>query len=357
MTLLIPTTAPWLHIQSLPQNYQLASGSYYHNSQIQRVRIAAWMPDKFGYCETEEKDDEDAEDRFRQDNCHSCDYYFDSQEGDASGITDNDGNLILSCRVTSCCPCYEEGVYAVNFPCKAGEDSPYNSGQGAFPLPPMAFTTDLHLVSLRPRSFSAWVQAVSLDDTGIWRCTDQWRGINIHESHDVVCWGNENSNPASLPEAVATYCDAPANEDLLSVNGFIHNIHQVRRATPVHAVNGALVGPGYDALLVATATATSSAFLLLSASGVPSTDGLIVLGLTSCTHTFEDGTEVAAYLTDPVIAGRSWLLISNPAALEEGGEAFDNQGLLLGQIQSTTKSPTCDSPAPSSLAPAELAAC
>ena len=322
------------------------------------------MPDKFGYCETEEKDDEDAEELFKQDNCHSCDYYFDDADGDAGGMTDNDGNFILSCRVSSCCPCWADGLDSVSFPCKAGEDSPFDTGWkqfgkggDVFSLPPMAFTVDLHLALLQPRSFSAWVQAVNLDDTGTWRCTDQWRGINIHEANDVVCWGEQNSNPGSLPEAVATYSDAPANEDLLSVNGFIRNIHQVRRATPVHAVNGSLVGPGYDALLVATATATSSAFLLLSASGVPSTDGLIVLGLTSCTHTFEDGTEVAAYLTDPVIAGRSWLLISNPAALEEGGEAFDSQGLLLGQIQSTTKSPTCDSPAPSSLAPAELAAC
>jgi hypothetical protein len=315
------------------------------------------MPNEFGYCETPEQDDEDAEEAFREDHCHSCDHYFEETEGDASGMTDNDDNHIVSCRVTSHCPCYEEGVGAVVFPCAAGEDGPNSSGGDFFSLPPMAFTADLHLKSLQPKSFSAWVQGVCLDDTGTWLCTDQWRGINIHESHDVVCWGNDNSNPGSLPEAVATYCDAPANEDLLSVNGFIHNIAQVRRATPVHAVKGALVGPGYDALLVATATATPSAFLLLSASGVPSTDGLIVLGLTSCTHTFEDGTEVPAYLTDAVIANRSWLLISNPAALGVGGEAFDNQGLLLGQIQSTTKDPTCDSHAPSSLAPAELAAC
>lgn len=314
------------------------------------------MPDKFGDCETVELNYEDAEDQFRSDTCHSCQYFFDTKDGDHDDMQDNDGNPFISSTVTSCCPCYEDGPSHVDFPCKAGEDSPFNNGQLCFSLPPMAFAADLHPKSLRPRVFCAWVQAVGLDCNGTWRCTNQWRGINIHVN-DVVCWGEENSTPGSLPEAVATYSDAPANEDLLSINSFIHNIEQVLHEIPVHAVKGSLVGPGYDALLVATATATSSAFLLLTASGVPSTDGLIVLGLTSCTHTLEDGTEVAAYITDPVIAGRSWLLISNPAALDEGGEAFDSQGLLLGQIQSTTKSPTCDFPAPSSLAPAELAAC
>jgi hypothetical protein len=319
------------------------------------------MPNEFGYCETAEQDEDDADDQFLREHCYSCDYYFDKAEGDASDMTDNNGNDIVSCLVYSCCRCYEEGLGAVRFPCPDGRDGPSSIGGDyfslPFSLPPMAFAADLDLQKLRHQSFSAWVQGVCQDDTGTWRCTDQSRGINIHESDDLVCWGNDNSNPGSLPEAVATYCDAPANEDLLSINGFIRNIAQVRRGTPVHAVKGALVGPGYDALLVATATATPSAFLLLSASGVPSTDGLIVLGLTSCTHTFEDGTEVPAYITDPVIAGRSWLLIRNPAVLEEGGEAYDDQGLLLGQIQSTTKHLTCDSPAPSSLAPAELAAC
>jgi hypothetical protein len=356
MTHLNPQTAPWLHIQPLPKGYRLASGDYHQSDRIERVRITTWMPDAFGDCEIPE-DSVDPEEDFLEDHCRSCDYYFDEEDGDADGMTDNSGNYIYSCRVTSKCPCYESGLSAVTFPCEEGYDGPdYNEGD-YFRLPPMAFAIDLTPRKLCPSTVSAWVQDIRQDHTGAWLCTERYRGINIHEADEAVCWGNDNSTPSSLPEAVATYSDAPANEDLLSVSGFKRNITLVRQATAQHPINGLLVGPGYDALLVANATATPSAFLLLSASGISSANGLIVLGLTSCTHTFADGTTVAGYLTDPVINGRSWLLINNPAALEEGGEAFDSQGLLLGQIQSTTSTTSpCDSPAPSSLAPAELAA-
>ncbi len=316
------------------------------------------MPDAFGDCEIPE-DSDDPEEDFLEDHCRSCDYYFDEEVGDIDHMdqTDNNGNYIVSCMVTSKCPCYSDGLSSVDFPCDQGHDGPDRSEGDYFSLPPMAFAIDLTPRMLCPSIVSAWVQDIRQDATGAWLCTERYRGINIHEANEAVCWGNDNSTPSSLPEAVATYSDAPANEDLLSVSGFKRNITLVRQATAQHPINGLLVGPGYDALLVANATATPSAFLLLSASGIPSVNGLIVLGLTSCTHTLADGTTVAGYLTDPVINGRSWLLINNPAALEEGGEDFDSQGLLLGQIQSTTSTTSpCDSPAPSSLAPAELAA-
>jgi hypothetical protein len=315
------------------------------------------MPDAFGDCIVPE-DSGDPEQDFLEDHCRSCDYYFDEEDGNADDLTDNDGNYIHSCRVISKCPCYADGLSNVRFPCAEGYDEPDYSEANEFSLPPMAFAIDLSLQKLRASTVSAWVQDIRQDDAGDWLCTERYCGINIYEANEDVCWGNDNSTPDSLPEAVATYSDAPANEDLLSVSGFKRNITLVRQAAAQHPINGQLIGPGYDALLVATATATPSAFLLLSASGIPSANGLIVLGLTSCTHTLADGTTVAGFLTDPVINGRSWLLIHNPAALDEGGEAFDSQGLLLGQIQSTTSTTSpCDSPAPSSLAPAELAAC
>jgi hypothetical protein len=82
-----------------------------------------------------------------------------------------------------------------------------------------------------------------------------------------------------------------------------------------------------------------------------------MLGLTNCTHTLEDGTTVNGYLTDPLVGGMSWLLIDHPGALDEGGEAFDGKALLLGQQLTTTNTADpCSSPAPSSSAPAALAA-
>jgi hypothetical protein len=312
------------------------------------------MPDAFGVCEVESS--QDYEEAFIEDNCNHCSYYFEEQSGECSehDIEDEDGNIVISCRVRSQCPCYTDGLFCVSWPCAAGHSKPSDSyGDGEdFSLPPMAFA-----VNLSPRSFTlfeinAWVQDVSCD-TGIWRATDRLTAINVH-SNESVCWGNENSTPRSLPEAVATYSDTGANEDLLPVSSFKANISQARSQKPQHPVTGSLVGPGYDALLIATVAETPAAFLLLTASGAAATDGLIALGLTSTSHTFEDGTTVNAYLTDPLVNGRSWLLVNDPKTLEN--EDYDGRGLLLGQLQSTAF-PPCDSPAPSSSAPAVLAAC
>jgi len=354
-----------VHIQALPENYLLATGEHYSYTSSSRnvihcERITVYMPDRFGYCESNggDCDDSDIEEAFLEDHCHSCDYYFDNRDGECSNDqTDDDGNTIIRCTVRSQCPCYIHGPGDVSFPCAAGYDEPdYSDGEDGFDMPPMAFAIDLSQKHLRIRDISTWVQKIESDTNGQWWTGERLRAVNAFDT-EVVCWGNDNSTPMSLPEAVTTYCDAPPNNDLLPISSFRANAHQARRSGCNSGVIDALQVPaGYDALLLASATATPEAYLLLRASGFPAKNGLIIAGLTAASHTLSDGTTVPAYLTDPVINGRSWLLIDNPNALEEGGEAFDSQGLLLGQIQSTSTPAPCDSPEPSSSAPAALAA-
>jgi len=363
MKRLQPTTAPWVHIQALPEGYLLATGEHYSaklsgTSTVRHYeRITAYMPDRFGVCSSGDSDDDDAiEDAFREENCRGCDYYFDDQEGYCSeGQTDDAGNTIISCTVSSQCPSYNSNLCDVSWPCAAGYDEPdWGGGEDDFDMPPMAFAIDLSQQSLAVKEISAWVQRIAQDaGDGQWWTGDRLRAVNAYDT-ELVCWGNDNSKPSSLPEAVAMYCDAPANNDLLPISSFRSNAHQARHGSCRSGVIDALqVGPGYDALLLASATATPEAYLLLRASGFTATNGLIIAGLTADEHTLDDGTTVPAYLTDPVINGRSWLLIDNPAALDEGGERSGSQALLLGQIQSTSAQPTCDSLEPSS---SELAA-
>ena len=354
-----------MHIQALPEDYLLATGEHYSHrladtSSVRHYeRITAYMPDRFGFCSSGDGDDDDTiEETFIADNCRTCDYYFDEVEGNCyNGQTDDDDNPIVSCRVRSQCSCHECGLGDVSWPCAAGYDEPnWGGGEDSFDLPPMAFAIDLAQQRLDVRDISAWVQKIS-QDNGQWWTGERLRAVNAYDT-ELVCWGDDNSTPSSLPEAVATYCDASANNDLLSISSFRSNTQRARTKGCNSGVIDALqVGPGYDALLLASATATPEAYLLLRASGFPAKNGLIIAGLTNASHTLDDGTTVPAYLTDPVINGRSWLLIDNPAALDEGGKDFDSQGLLLGQIQSTPTQPTCDSHAPSSSELAAPAAC
>ena len=355
-----------MHIQALPENYLLATGEHYNyrhpgTSNVRHYeRITAYMPDRFGVCSSGDGDDDDAiEEAFMADNCHSCDHYFGDGEGECSnGQTDDAGNIIISCSVRSQCPCYDSGLGDVSWPCAEGHDEPNWGGkEDDFDMPPMAFAIDLNQQSLAVRDISAWVQQIAQDTGGQWWTGERLRAVNAYDT-ELVCWGNDNSTPSSLPEAVATYCDAPANNDLLPISSFKSNAQRARYQSCHSGVIDALqVGPGYDALLLASATATPEAYLLLRASGFTATNGLIIAGLTAASHTLDDGTTVPAYLTDPVINGRSWLLIDNPAALDEGGDRAGSQGLLLGQIQSTPTQPTCDSLEPSSSELAAPAAC
>jgi hypothetical protein len=363
LTRLQPTQAPWLHVQALPEGYLLATGSHYtdiastHINPRRYERITVYLPDGYGISDhaAPNLDDDEIEERFFAEHCRNCDYYFEDQSGSCDGLTDNNDNPIRSCTVASKCPCYEDGVRSVDFPCEEGYSDPFQSDSpGVFRLPPMAFAVDLFARDLQCRAISAWVQSIQRHD-------DQWlsgphlRAINTFDS-DLVCWGDDNTRPVSLPEAVTTYIDAPSNDDLLPLSSFIANANRARHDQHVCLITALQVQKGYDALLLASAAATPEAYLLLRGSGLPAADGLIICGLTRASHTLEDGTTVPAYLTDPVIDGRSWLLIDNPAALDEGGERWDSTALLLGQIQSTSTPAPCDSPAPSSSEPAAPAA-
>ena len=318
------------------------------------VRLRCWMPDGFAVIEHRGSNDDENEEAFIEDNCRGCDYYFEEEDADCSNYpTDDNGNSIICGTVQSQCPCYRCGLPDVSWPCAAGYDEPtWGNGDDEIVLSPMVFRIDLR-PELRwlVHATGAHCQKAERTADG-WRIGGQYEAGNVHASGDI-CWG-DNSAPLSLAEAVATYGDAPGNSDLLKPYEFESSRRAVRRSHADGMPPGVVIGGGYDAMLVCTAAHDPAAYLLLRCSGAPADGGLIVLGLTRCSHEI-DGELVAGYLTDPIINGRSWLVIDHPERLEEGGEGYDQLGLLLGQIQSASQIP-CSSPAPSSSALAAVAA-
>lgn len=307
------------------------------------------MPDGHGFCEFDTSDQSTDED-WSEAHCEDCAYYFESRSetSDVSHVTDANGNPAYEIKYESCCPSYEEGISSVCFPCKAGYDGPdseWSDYDG--PMPPMAYAIDCN-----PRDGAvvysyAWMQRLSL---ATMQATTTLRSINVFDDFRV-CWGNENSEPRSLPEAVETYCDAKANGDLLKPRDFVQNATMIRGAATHRNIPGIQIPAGYDAALLVSATHHLSAYLLMRGSGMPAKDGFIAAGLRHHVHT-EDDREYAGFITDPDDHDHCWFFVRQPVTENQAVHEF--LGLLLSQIPNPY--PQCSSTTPSSSEPAALVA-
>lgn len=310
------------------------------------LRLTAWMPNAFASYEFDENTGDDLE-SFKSNTCEGCDYYFDTYNDDDPRTEDSDGNEAISVTYRSRCPCYRDGIEDVSFPCAAGHDEPEGLSWHAWrygDLPPMAFAIDLHPKIGFCHSISAWMQSADPEQQLI---SDQWQSINCYDT-DLVCWGNDNDTPSSLPEAVATYGDSICNDDLLSPSEFLSNCSIVRRRTPIHAVKGAVIGGGFTAALLVHAAEHPAAYLLLRGSGHDASGGVILAGLQQHSEGGIDG-----FITQANSRGLCWFI----TYAKDMPDADNNlQAVLLGQIPHPLATSPCSSPAPSSSAPVAVAA-
>jgi hypothetical protein len=297
------------------------------------------MSDGWGYATSMTGSRNPSYDDFVDERCNNCDYYFDVEDGDCDDMTDNNNNPIYSCRVESQCPCHSIGLSEVRFPCLGGYDEPSeyddDDEETEFRLPAMVFSIHIDRKKLQPIRYSPINAEIQVVDAVARTVSYTLRAGNVYDDLRV-CWGNDNSIPLSLPEAISSYASSPGNDDLLPTHRFLQNACESREIddTSFKPIKDPFIfGPGYDAVLIATAAYTPEAFLLLAGSGASHCNGLLMLGLKRYQHC--DGETVNGYITDP-IDGHSWLLIDHPDVIEECGEDYDAKALLLGQIQPLT---------------------
>lgn len=344
-------------IHPLPSQYLLASGSHHTevhgNHTLELLRLTAWMPDRHGTClfESSEIDIDD----WIHDHCSGCDFYFETyEEYDSSVIPiirDADNNRAVSITYESRCPCKSEGFSAVEFPCPAGYSEPLEDDNSEYngPLPPMAYAIDCVPATGNVFETSAWMQAVNPNSHTV---SSLFRAINTFDTHRV-CWGPENTQPDSLPQAVATYSDATCNEDLLDAMSYAYNCKRVRADRAEEVPSGSLIGAGYDAALLVSIKQHLSAYLMLRGAGFPASNGVIAVGLRHHIQQLDDtgGAQIRGYISQPDSLGRCWFCANAPID-EHDPKPF--LGLLLGQIPNPDSA--CTSTAPSSSEPVALAA-
>ena len=341
----------------LPQGYLLATGKAEFAGSALMLLLKAFMPKGHGSLlfadDDEDGDSAETYEDFERQTCRHCDYYFDEYFDDSPGeLEDNDGNPAACVTYKSRCPCKSDGIDWVSWPCAAGHqdpeyDPPRFKAEG--PLPPMAYAVDLYSEPIRAGQVCysfAHIQAV---DASTLRVGSVFRSMNTYADHSV-CWGNDNDDPQTLPEAVEQYIDTPANQDLLKANEYLDNLKALRSEAIDKPIPGSVIPPGCDAALLVSAAHQPAAFLLLRGTGFPSQEGVIAVGLRR--HVLQHGGEWLEGYCTTSIDGRCWFVLPHPSVTEDPN--LQGQALLLAQIPDPFS--PCSSPEPSSLAPAVLAA-
>lgn len=290
------------------------------------------MPE--GHGEAVFADESVDEDEWIEHYCHGCKFYFQSRcydrhSPEVPDLKDSDGNPVIGMEVESCCPCYEEGFDSIEFPCPNGHPDPNDTASGSYdgPLPSMAYALDLHPRTGNTTYSFAWMQAVHLDSITL---TKARRSINCFDDNRV-CWGDENTEPLSLPEIVAAYGDAKSNEDLLPARIFADNVKFSRTDVTHHEVPGIAIAAGFDAALLVTAQEHRSAYLLLRGAGFMACDGVIAFGLTRYTLAVSgtDSTSIQGYISPPDQFNRCWFFVDQP---HDEMYPSHSRGFLVDQI-------------------------
>lgn len=334
-------------VHPLPRRYLLASGRCSGDSKLAAFELTAWFGEGHDYLEYEGSTDrDDILEEFEEEHCKGCDYYFDTYTDDPpSNLEDCDGNSAISVTYRSQCPCKEDGISYVNFPCAAGHDDPTDTEVDlSGPMPPMAYSVSLSPFDGTVVKDRALIQAITRDvGTDTWLCTSSWPTLNTY-ADGSICWG-QNNHPESLPVLVDQFCEAPANADLVKPFQYLEYCNLVRSSTPSRPIKGCLIEAGCVAALLVSITSHSSAYLLLRGSGYPADDGVIAVGLHHHVH-MQDGLALAGYRTT-AIHGWCWFVLPS----SESDEPF--QAELITQIPDPTP---CSSTPPSSSAPVALAA-
>lgn len=350
------TEAPLVQIMPLPKGASLAGVTRDDGVLDTPLRLDAWIQ---GHWRTLNAINGSlTRDQFLEDNCHGCNYYFESVTADDADVhydLEYDGHETRffagerRVSVASPCPCYSEGLSAVDWPCIAGEDLGAFDGQTTVAFENIRFSLYLDAHSLAPTrelDHSPWcvrMQGYSSDgETGPYRFTSCERVLNVYEPHGEVCWGHYSVRPRSLADAAEAYAAIPGNEDLLTIDDHEAYTRDIRSELD-HArltydgVLFPLLSDCEHALIYCRATpALRQSFLLLAtAQSARILGDVAVLPATWRQVALPDGSTRSLWVGDPLPDGHCWLF----DAIADTNHGVLLNGQILGQLQLNTPTP------------------
>ena len=284
------TQAPSVLIEELPSNTVLASAykRKIGSSDPQEVlTIEIHAPRSSGLLAKGTIADDD----FVEEYCYQCDYHCESIEVDLGDhdieVEDSQyGTLYLYSGTgysSSPCPCYDDGLGSVEWPCPAGHEDPSDSEEDADNLNGsyLCYAVHRQLTDFSYEDASAWQQGHRFDEDSNLRVTMPERICNTFDNDfNRICWGN-NRAPRSLLMVEQVFSQAHANQDLLTYDSHQQNAEYIQEQVDDEDegmdINKTLVPMSYrntsQALAVAVATHDQNAFMLMTVSGCITNEG------------------------------------------------------------------------------------
>ena len=289
MTLLNPTEAPTAHVEMLPPSSIAveavtaeATGLTGCNS---RVHIQTWAPGD-SLMEGIGNEAEDPDD-WVENNCHSCRFHEEEIEREANGETVGTDWGELEIRGTyytySPCPCYDQGLNAVSWPCEEGLYGPDDAEDSYQGLETAYLTYKVALTlydcgSAFPVNHFVRQQACKVDENHDVYVGRAGTAVNTYSGDNHVCWG-DNDPGNTLLEVQLNYIDSEANEDLCSFSTHHNDAHSCKTGNVDDLRPAAIPTPDSPdglgkAVAVASPRTHPSTFMLMATNGIPIRNGL-----------------------------------------------------------------------------------
>ena len=354
-----PTEAPSVHIELLPSNavaVKTEARDYVtKNSTTPAFFITVWAPRTTPMSCVGGQDS----DEFIEEYCHGCSYYTEEMEFDASTLDypelqTPEGRLEVTGTVffNSPCPCYNDGLGDIEFPCHAGYDAPESDEECDEELG----CEYMQYGVVRSHSgtlLTDWAQQQGIHfEAGYAAVTNAYPSINTFSGAKNICWGSNDSGD-SLLEIEMLYTTSPANQDLLSFHAHNENNRDIAAALDKHNWDfDVTIIPLSEynhrpkAVAVATASAHLNSYFLMTASGAVNHASTAAVPVELYRNVaVDDDTVLDVWVSDVVPAGCRLMFLMYP---EEQTSVF------LGQIPSDFNLQPCESIKQQSSAAAEL---
>jgi hypothetical protein len=194
---------------------------------------------------------------------------------DGEYVTDSEGNSCSTygyVTAHSPCPCYDDGLGSVEWPCTDGHDEPEGNepDEDAISARAMAYTKVLDPRNYLCLDTHAFQQLADIRNNGVY-VSSRERAINTFTGTDSICWGEVNNDTYNLYQIEQEFVTSKCNEDLMDFDSHQEYCEEIQDEDPdeYEFVEDAeiLMDVPRKALVIADIQYSANTYLLLATSG------------------------------------------------------------------------------------------
>ena len=339
---LLPNASKAFMIEVLPYTKK-----YGNKQPISAINITTWAPGV--EIETSGGDMEAAFEDFYDRTCTDCRYHTSEYEIDMDGeyVTDSEGLECLAFGYVSArspCPCYDDGISSVSWPCPDGHDEPDASPPDvdAISARAMAYTNIIDPSNYECLDNLAFQQLADVRNNGVY-VSSRERAINTFTGTDSICWGQVNKPVDSLYQIEQEFVTSKCNEDLMDFDSHHEYCVDIRDEDPDEydfvPEGEILMDVPRKAVVIADLQFSANTYLLLATSGCKIKENFAYIPVYEHKDVRLDKDTVAdVWASEPTSIGKRLLFV-----YFDGDET---SAQYIGQVDSTFDLTPCKSNQP-----------